>query len=188
MISYVFTFTFKSMTCREKFKLIDDFQDAMKRLVDSSSRSLKKTHKANLYYAVEYHRRAKHKHTVATSAKHLKTLQNVTAPHVHGRLVCRKLPRDIEDNILRYFRDNWGRSQFSIQEDLEEIQGWDEYCQKEVAANDENYPGYNHFRACTFNYGVPFISCAQLAPEVPEEDAPDADFNSSDYDYESSGY
>lgn len=119
--NYIFTITFKgNYTVKEKFQLIDRLKGFFSR--------------GRLIYTVEYHKKAD------------KQTNNVCAPHIHGLLSCkRQIGKGKYENIQRNLLETYGRSQFFLQECKDEIDGWLEYCWKDVDMNDKNYE-YNHSR------------------------------------------
>lgn len=136
--NYVFTITFDSLkSYKTKVKMIDNLYNLFSRHIDAH---------AELFYTVEYHKKSD------------KKSNNYFRPHVHGILYS---PNHLKLSSIRCLIDelktSYGRMlQFSLQEDPDEVQGWKEYCLKDVDFN-ETYTKLPH----KFIYGI--------VPKTPQE-------------------
>jgi len=130
MPHYLFTITFDSLkSVKQKNKLIGLLYEL---------HSLHINDYAELYYTVEYHKKAD------------KKSNNYFRPHVHGILTTAKLvPRYKMDALIDALKTKYGNTQYSLQEDEDEVVGWREYCDKDIKFNEE-YTKLKH----SFHYAL----------------------------------
>lgn len=121
----LFTLTFKPIiTCQLKFKRINSLEKIFKRLFNLDH---------EVIYSIEYHKK-----------KDCKT-PNVFMPHVHGIFKCKKITEHMIIDLERQF-EAWGRTQFILQEDQEEIKAYKDYLYKDVELNNLTYTPFKHFK------------------------------------------
>lgn len=83
-----------------------------------------------LFYCVEYHKKAADKHKPKGQKRN-----NWFAPHVHGIITTHG--KCNHDNIIDYLKSNYGKKlDYYLKEDPEEVEGWKQYCQKELLFNE----------------------------------------------------
>jgi len=115
------------MTVVKKFKLIEHLPQHFIAAIGPLSECNRL--KAQLFYTIEYHKK-----------KYGDKGNNVTRPHVHGVLTTNKVfGQGLHQSIVDYFNRKFGRTEFYLQEDKEEVEGWKEYCGKDVNINNEMY-------------------------------------------------
>lgn len=128
MYSYIFTITFKgAYIYKQKWKKCIKLYEYLNRYLDVDG---------ELAYSIEYHKRK------------LDGKDNFTAPHLHGVLTTMKriVPGKLEF-LTDQLKKDYGRTQFFIQEDKEELQGWKDYVMKDVVKNEE-HTGLQHYFVC----------------------------------------
>jgi len=125
MFNYLFTITFQShYTISDKLKLIEHFKNIF----------LNHQIYGELEYSIEYHKK-KNKSN------------NLFAPHLHGILTMPKqLPKYKFLTITDYIKRRYGRSQFFLQQDEEEVLGYREYMFKDVQQNNDMYAISHYFQ------------------------------------------
>lgn len=84
------------------------------------------------FYTIEYHK------------KKDKISSNYFRPHIHGILYTDKMVEINRKYVVGKLEDFYGRTQFELQEDPEQIETWIEYIQKEVEENDINCMPIKH--------------------------------------------
>lgn len=117
---YLFTITFDNLkSIKTKTKLIDKLYSLFTFHIDDD---------AELYYTIEYHKKSDHKSN------------NYFRPHVHGVLYCLTPPKTSTlECLIDNIKSKYGKIlQFSLQEDIDEVKGWLDYCEKDVKQNEEH--------------------------------------------------
>lgn len=162
--NYILTVTFKSMRQEKKWKIIDNFPQLISKALGIIWGRSKL--EAVMHYTIEYHKK-----------KHgeFKGYNNVTAPHIHGIISFNKcLSQQKQQEVYEFLSKYMGRTQFYLQEDFEEIEGWWEYCSKEVNANNEDYQRQHGFE--NVNIRMSYMSeddFEEMYREVPLQDIDD---------------
>lgn len=132
MAHYIFTITFKSMNINRKLKLIQELPIHFALGIGPYDITNSKI-EAQLYYTIEYHKK-----------KYGDKGNNVTRPHLHGILKTNKyIGMGRQKTLFDYLSNHFGRTQLYLEEDQEELEGWWEYCSKDVNKNNEDY-GIQH--------------------------------------------
>jgi len=110
--NYPFTITFKgSYSAKQKWVLINNLKNFFRH--------------GNVFYTIEYHKKSD------------KKTPNYLSPHIHGLyMMKRQISQVSYNNICNNLKEIYGRSQFTLQQDEEEVFGWLNYCMKEVVSNE----------------------------------------------------
>lgn len=123
--NFLFTITFDNLkSYKSKSKLINNLYTFMNKHLDIDG---------ELFYTIEYHKKSD------------KKTNNYTRPHVHGILFSRNHVKKSQLlNLTDDLKSTYGRIlQFALQEDQSEVDGWKQYCLKDVELN-ESYTKMPH--------------------------------------------
>lgn len=122
----LFTLTFKPIiTCALKFRRINNLHKIFNRILNQD---------AKLLFTIEYHKRKDGS-------------PNRFSPHVHGIYKTKKIHGWQINELEHYFKQNWGREQFILQENIDEIDDYDAYIRKDLVVNNQAVPSVIHGRA-----------------------------------------
>lgn len=122
----LFTLTFKqNCTLAVKWRRINNLQKIFQRELNT---------KATILLYIEYHKRKNGS-------------PNYFAPHVHGVIKTDKHLSTYKIDCLESYFKTWGRSQWILQENPEEVKDWTEYIAKEYEENTLHNPTASHRRA-----------------------------------------
>lgn len=150
--NYIFTVTFDSFkSLKKKEVLIGKFYELVQRYINKEG---------ELFYTIEYHKKSD------------KKSNNYFRPHLHGIMkidgVC---PRYMLENLVSNIKEKYGKIiQFQLQEDLEEVEGWREYCMKDVVDNE-----LKSRRSHQFTYPLMKIGSRNTLLDIDELDSDDLD-------------
>lgn len=153
--NYLFTITFDNFkSYKTKCKLINDLPLLFQRILNLDG---------ELFYTIEYHKKSD------------KVSNNYFRPHVHGILYSRcKASRANLNNLTSVLKDKYGRIlQFALQEDLDEVRGWKEYCLKDVEINEKHTAMPHQFYYPLLN--IPKVSFKQVMDEIDNQIDSDTD-------------
>lgn len=134
---WLFTLTFKSnYKCAKKYELIRRIPEVFETVMTEWMSSFRNC-KPILIYTVEYH---------TLKYGQMKGRNDVTSPHVHGLMIHENLSESASAMILARLKAVYGRSQFFIKENEDEVVGWYNYCVKQVIENDNTHDYQHYYR------------------------------------------
>lgn len=148
--NYIFTVTFSSRDVTTKYKKIDKLYKLFTKSLYNCNTMRRhiiedKPFSINLLQVVEYHKKARYKSLVIKDIDELRISNSVTSPHIHGVIRSSlKIPNYIIDNIRDSLKSQYGRSEFYLEQDPDNILDKINYTLKHLLWNNQLYPTYQH--------------------------------------------